>query len=81
MTETQKILDDEAALEFRIQALKGLLRIRKQRLRQSIRRRVEDSPAKLAANMWGDIQLEMARCREQLRALRRVKRRRQKSRR
>lgn len=75
MTEAQRILEDEARLQFRLQALRALVRIRKARLRRALARRSAAKPIKLGPNLWADLQSEMSRCQEQLRALRLAKRR------
>ena len=77
MADRQLIVGDEGALVTRLAALKGLIRIRKLRIRQTTRRPGARKSGKVGANLWSDIQSEMVWCREQLRVLRVANRRRQ----
>lgn len=75
MADRQLIVGDEGALKTRLAALKGLIRIRKMRIRQTVRPGPRKA-GKVGANLWSDIQSEMVWCREQLRVLRVANRRR-----
>jgi hypothetical protein len=76
MADRQLVMGDENALVTRLAALKGLIKIRKLRVRQASRRAGSRKGGKVGPMLWRDIQSEMVWCREQLRVLRVANRRR-----